>query len=87
MIIEEIPLGKRLNCVLRNKHIKQRDLAARVYVEETCISKYICGRAYPSIPTLVLIAKTLNVSTDYLLGLTGGKIEESKPKEQNDEEI
>ena len=44
---DQIPLGKRLNCVLRNKHIKQRDLAARVYVEETCISKYICGRAYP----------------------------------------
>ena len=67
---DQIPLGKRLNCVLRNKHIKQRDLAARVYVEETCISKYICGRAYPSIPTLVLIAKELNVSTDYLLGFT-----------------
>ena len=77
MIIEEIPFGKRLNCLLRNKGIRQADLADKVYVTESCISRYISGRVYPGIPTLVLIAKTLNVSTDYLLGLTSGKIENS----------
>ena len=87
MKAQRVPFGSRLNIVLRAKKMRKKDLAELISVSDSNVSKYLYEKTFPSLPTLVLIAKTLNVSTDYLLGLTSGKIEESKPKEQNDEEI
>lgn len=84
---QRVPFGSRLNIVLRAKKMRKKDLAEMISVSDSNVSKYLYEKTFPSLPTLVLIAKTLNVSTDYLLGLTSGKIEESKPKEQNDEEV
>lgn len=84
---QRIPFGSRLNIVLRAKKMRKKDLAEMISVSNSNVSKYLYEKTYPSLPALVQIAKTLNVSTGYLLGLTSGKIEESKPKEQNDEEI
>lgn len=75
--MQAIPFGSRLNIVLRSRKMRKKDLAEKIFVSDSTISKYISHDVYPSIPTLVLIARTLNVSTDYLLGLTSGKIEES----------
>lgn len=84
---QRVPFGSRLNIVLRAKKMRKKDLAEMISVSDSNVSKYLYEKTYPSLPALVQIAKTLNVSTDYLLGLTSGKIEESKPKEQNDEEV
>jgi transcriptional regulator with XRE-family HTH domain len=84
---QRVPFGSRLNIVLRAKKMQKKDLAKMISVSDSNVSKYLYEKAYPSLPALVQIAKVLNVSTDYLLGLTSGKIEESKPKEQEDEEI
>lgn len=84
---QRVPFGSRLNIVLRAKKMQNKDLAKMVGVSDSNVSKYLYEKTYPSLPALVQIAKVLNVSTDYLLGLTSGKIEESKPKEQEDEEI
>lgn len=84
---QRVPFGSRLNNVLRAKKMRKKDLAEMISVSDSNVSKYLYEKTYPSLPALVQIAKALNVSTDYLLGLTSGKIEESKPKEQNDEEV
>ena len=85
MKAQRVPFGSRLNIVLRAKKMRKKDLAEMISVSDSNVSKYLYEKTYPSLPTLALIAKTLNVSTDYLLGLTSGKIEESKPKKQNDD--
>jgi transcriptional regulator with XRE-family HTH domain len=84
---QRVPFGSRLNIVLRAKKMQKKDLAKMISVSDSNVSKYLYEKTYPSLPALVQIAKVLNVSTDYLLGITSGKIEESVPKEQNDEEI
>lgn len=49
--------------------VKQVDLAAAVNVSKQCVSDYKSGKSVPSIDTLYLICKFLDVSADYLLGL------------------
>ena len=61
---------KRFNEVLSYSKISQTELAARVNVSKQCISDYKSGKYFPSIQTLFLICKVLEVSADYLLGLT-----------------
>lgn len=46
------------------------DLATRIYTSQATISMYRCGKRLPSIEILRLISKELQVSTDFLLGLT-----------------
>lgn len=42
-------------------------------ITETSISLYLKGERTPSVQALIRISKTLNVSIDYLLGLSEGK--------------
>ncbi|MDE6274174.1 MAG: helix-turn-helix domain-containing protein [Clostridiales bacterium] len=59
----------RFNECLKDLHIKQTDLAAAAKVSKQCISDYKAGKSVPSIDTLYLICRYLDVSSDYLLGL------------------
>lgn len=76
-----IPFGSRLNVALKAKGMKNKDLAKKIHVSDSNISKYLSNQHYPNVPILVDIAKELNVSTDWLLGLTNGKLENSVRKE------
>ena len=60
---------ERFNEVLNYSYIKQTDLARAANVSKQCISDYKSGKSVPSIDTLYLICKYLDVSADYLLGL------------------
>jgi transcriptional regulator with XRE-family HTH domain len=48
----------------------QKELAEKVGVNEMAISRYIHGGRMVSVSILIDICKVLNVSADYLLGLT-----------------
>ena len=48
---------------------KQVELARAANISKQCISDYKRGKSVPSIETLYLICKYLDVSADYLLGL------------------
>ncbi len=61
-------IGKRLNEVLAQKDIKQKELAEHIGVTANTVSYYLSGERCPDIEKLIEIAKYLNVSTDYLLG-------------------
>ena len=60
---------KRVKDIMQNKGLKQSDLAKMTGIAEATISRYCNGRRTPNIKALVKIAKILNVSTDYLLGI------------------
>ena len=54
---------------LQYTQIKQTDLAKAANVSKQCISDYKSGKSEPSIDTLFLICRALDISADYLLGL------------------
>lgn len=54
---------------LQYADVKQVELAKAANVSKQCISDYKKGKSVPSIDTLYLICKFLDVSADYLLGL------------------
>ncbi len=60
---------QRFNEALRYSDVKQTALAKAANVSKQCISDYKAGKSVPSIDTLYLICKYLDISADYLLGL------------------
>ncbi len=45
-------------------------LAVELEISQEAISQYISGKIKPKMTTIIKMAKILNTSTDYLLGLT-----------------
>lgn len=63
-------IGNILSDLLRQRNMSQRELAIRANTTEATISRYISGDRVPRIELVVEIARALNVTTDYLLGVT-----------------
>ncbi len=61
---------KRFNEVLAAGGVKQSELAMYCHVTRQSISDFKKGKSFPSIETLYYMCKYLDVSSDYLLGLT-----------------
>ncbi len=59
---------KRLQELLDEKDMTQRELAERIGVTEVTISRYINGERKPRIDIIGKIAEVFGVSIDYLLG-------------------
>ena len=60
---------ERFNECLQFSGVKQVELARAARVSKQCISDYKKGKSVPSIDTLYMICRYLDVSADYLLGL------------------
>lgn len=63
---------ERFNELLKISGKKQTEIANAVKVSKQCISDYKSGKSVPSIETLYLLCQFLDVSADYLLGLSDG---------------
>lgn len=63
-------IGQRINSALASNNMKQKDLAKILGVTDNTISYYCNGTRTPKVDQLAPIAQALNVTTDYLLGLT-----------------
>ena len=61
-------LDHRLKIARKSKNLTQEQLALKVQTTKGTISNYENGYSTPSNEMLVLLAKTLNTTTDYLLG-------------------
>ena len=59
--------NEKLQELRRQKGLTQEELAQRLYVSRTAISKWESGRGYPSIESLKAIASFFSVSVDNLL--------------------
>lgn len=63
-------IGTILNELLAERGILQKELAEHIGVTANTVSYYLSGDRCPDIDKIIEIAKYLNVSTDYLLGIT-----------------
>ena len=63
----------RLAEILEERDLKQKQLAEQIGVTEVTISRYINANREPRPGILVSIAKALNVSVDYLLGISNAQ--------------
>lgn len=64
--------AERLKAVRELRNLTQTRLAEKAAVDINSLQNYekVTGTVKPSFHTLKLLAQTLNVSIDYLLGLT-----------------
>lgn len=60
----------RLNEVLAESGISQKVLAEKIFMSQGVVNNYCTGKREPSLEVLISICKVLQVSADYLLGLT-----------------
>ena len=60
----------RLKRAIAIRGYKQRDLAEKLGMTDATLSRYVRGNREPRADAIRKIAETLNVSTDWLLGLT-----------------
>jgi transcriptional regulator with XRE-family HTH domain len=69
---DDIRFGQVLRQLLNERFRNRRkDFARSIHVSESALSQYVRGKATPSLHVLVDIARTLDVSLDYLvLGIT-----------------
>ena len=59
--------NKKIQELRKQKGLKQEELAEKLYVSRTAISKWESGRGYPNIESLKAIAKFFSVTVDELL--------------------
>lgn len=59
--------NEKLQQLRKQKGCTQEELAERLYVSRTAVSKWESGRGYPSIDSLKSISKLFNISIDDLL--------------------
>ncbi len=60
----------RLNETLKESGISQNALAQKIFMSQSVVNNYCTGKREPSLDVLITICRVLNVSADYLLGLT-----------------
>lgn len=60
-------LGARIASLRRKEGWSQSELARRLQISASAVGMYEQGRREPSADTLVALARTFGVSTDYLL--------------------
>ncbi len=61
---------KNLKKIVKAKNKSLTSLAVELEVSQEAISQYISGKIKPKTKTIIEMAKILDTSTDYLLGLT-----------------
>lgn len=73
-------LRENLKDTMRQKGISQAWIAAQADIPEATISRYVTGVHSPKIEYIAKIAAAMNVSVDYLLGLSMSSIPDKPPK-------
>ena len=66
----ELRFPERLKLILSEKKITHQELANVLGVQRQTVGLYVNGQIRPDIGALAVMAKYLNVTTDWLLGLT-----------------
>ena len=63
----EVEFSQKLQQLRKQRGLTQEELAERLYVSRTAVSKWESGRGLPSIDSLKVISKVLGVTIDELL--------------------
>lgn len=68
--IPKLDMGRRLRLARQNLNLTQKELADKVGMGNRNYSKYESGWTYPPPHVLARLCEVLDVSSDYLLGLS-----------------
>lgn len=60
---------QKLAFAIKQSGLKQIEIAKKIGISKQCITDFKTGKSYPSIQTLALLCKILDISADYLLGI------------------
>lgn len=63
-------IGKRIREIRKENNLSQLEFGKLLCVSQDNVSLWENGKSYPSVHHLIIISKTFNVSTDYILGLS-----------------
>ena len=63
-------LSNKIKILRKNNHLTQKELAEKLFIDDSSISKYENDKAIPENQLLQKIADFFHVSIDYLLGRT-----------------
>ena len=63
----DMELNEKLQELRKQKGLTQEELAERLYVSRTAVSKWESGRGYPNIESLKAIARFFSITVDQLL--------------------
>ena len=80
-------IGKRFSLFRRRMHLTQKEAAKLIGVKSYQLANYESNRSEPSLKVLIAMAKTYNVSTDQLLGLTKKTLTEPNEDLINEQEV
>lgn len=62
-------IQKRLREEIRNSKMSQRQIAERLGINPSTVSKYLCKDKFPALDTFANLCQILDVSSDDILGL------------------
>lgn len=68
--IQRLTFAERLCALRKQKNLTQLELAHQLKITQEAVSQYELGKGAPRYPVLVNLAKALDTTTDYLLGVT-----------------
>jgi len=60
----------RLREAIKNSGIPQKEIAKMIGVSAQTVSKYMNANVYPALDTLAKLCKCLEISSDYILGIS-----------------
>ncbi len=63
-------IGTRLNKLLEEKNLTQKELAKHLHLAPSTINGYIKNRRRPNADVLTQLASLFSTSTDYIFGIT-----------------
>ncbi|MDR0298583.1 MAG: helix-turn-helix domain-containing protein [Streptococcaceae bacterium] len=69
--------GEKLQAARKNKRWTQVELAKRLNLSNGTISAYETGTKYPTLEGMVKICELLDLSSDFLLGLSDNKLQQN----------
>ena len=61
---------ERIIEALKQTKLKQKEIAERCGIHPSCITQYKNGESEPTLETLFNLCRVLDITSDYLLGLT-----------------
>ena len=64
-------IQRRLREEIKNSGMAQRDIAAAIGVSPQTVSRYMRVDIFPALDTLARLCVLVDVSADYILGITG----------------
>ena len=79
--------SQKLILLRRQKELTQEELAEKLFVSRTAVSKWESGRGYPSIESLKKISEIFSVSLDELLSAEETVVIAEKDKSENHRRI